>query len=171
MKCRKLKDSLSAYISEELSERQMSRMSRHLATCSACAGELASFKRLYERIDAVPQVLPSDDFEERFWRKVKDADAGSSSVKALPLFDWTLGFKWGVSVAVAVVVMVGAYFYLHTSYGDKARGKSEIAEMADIDRYLEFYKNYEVIKKMDFLIKLEKDKSLGDNNLPENRTL
>jgi hypothetical protein len=119
------------------------------------------------------EVIPSPGFEAHFWRKVKERKQPESALKWLPGPGWTFNWQWGLSTVLAVLVIFGGYIYwerFQTIEGQ--RGPDISPEMAEIERDMDFYRNYELIKDMDILIKLEKEEIIPENEqLPENHLL
>jgi hypothetical protein len=119
------------------------------------------------------EVIPSPGFEALFWRKVKERKQPENAIKWGPGPGWTFNWQWGFSTVLAVLVILGGYIYWERFQTIKRQGGPDISpEMAEIEKDMDFYRNYEVIKEMDILIKLEKEEIILENEkLPENHFL
>jgi hypothetical protein len=173
MRCRKTQRNLSAYLAGELGHRKTERVREHLLTCSTCARELEDLEKLNKRLDRLEGVVPSPSFEERFWRKVKETKKPESAPRRFPGPGWTLNWKWGLSTALVFLVISGGYIYWERfQTTERQRGADPSLEMAEIARDIDFYQNYEIIREMDTLIKLEKEETVpGNEEFPGNQTL
>ncbi|MDD3580462.1 MAG: zf-HC2 domain-containing protein [Desulfobacca sp.] len=63
--CQKVKELLSAYMDDELSEAQRELVQAHLGKCPVCRQELARLERLWQTLAALPEVAPPADLVER----------------------------------------------------------------------------------------------------------
>ncbi len=161
MRCRKIQKNLSAYLAGELAQRETERVREHLLACPGCARELAELEELYKKLDRLEDIQPSPGFEAQFWRKVKEtrqAKEPEPSRQFLPgpfwTFNWKFGnWKLGLSAALVALVVFGGYMGFQTLKTQREPvGHIEMAEMAEIAKDLDFYRNYEVIEVMDNLL-------------------
>lgn len=65
MTCQDYRDSMMAYLDNELRDDQLKAFEAHLASCPKCTQELEEFKTLKQITDGVELVEP----EERLWRQ------------------------------------------------------------------------------------------------------
>ena len=75
MKCNKIKRKLSAYLDNELKEKEHYLISEHLKICANCKKELAVFSQQNDFITEVETIEPSMDFKPNFWQKIRDAES------------------------------------------------------------------------------------------------
>ena len=61
----KIKDLLSAYLDDELTEQQHNEVSAHLAVCQECQDEITQFEKLEEFSNKYSTVSE----EEKYWEK------------------------------------------------------------------------------------------------------
>jgi len=78
MKCRKVRNNLSAYADGELSSRLRRNFEAHLAACEKCAAELASLREVAETAKTslrtiVSEKAPPHDLRERVMRAAEPA--------------------------------------------------------------------------------------------------
>jgi predicted anti-sigma-YlaC factor YlaD len=67
MTCQDHKDLMMAYLDNELDGEQKRAFEEHLASCSACAKEMAEFKKLKQLTDNVALVEPEDRIWQQYW--------------------------------------------------------------------------------------------------------
>ncbi len=67
MTCQDYKDSMMAYLDNELDAEQKQAFEAHLASCSKCTQELEEFKKLKQITDGVELVEPEDRMWEQYW--------------------------------------------------------------------------------------------------------
>jgi predicted anti-sigma-YlaC factor YlaD len=67
MTCQDHKDSMMAYLDNELSDAQKEAFEAHLASCPACAAEMEAFKKLKQITDGVALVEPEDRLWTHYW--------------------------------------------------------------------------------------------------------
>lgn len=65
MNCRSVQQSLSAYIDQELSGREMLLIRSHVLECEQCSAEEEEIRRLKGLLTNAPMVEPPDGFEQR----------------------------------------------------------------------------------------------------------
>jgi predicted anti-sigma-YlaC factor YlaD len=70
MKCREIKDYLSAYLDGELDLKLMEEIKAHLGSCPSCLQESQQMSRAWEMLGSAPKIEPSADYMSRFWTKV-----------------------------------------------------------------------------------------------------
>jgi hypothetical protein len=158
----------------ELAQRETERVREHLSACPGCARELAELEELYKKLDRMEDIQPSPGFEAQFWRKVKEtrqAKVPEPSRQWLPGPFWTFNWKLGLSAALVALVVFGGYMGFQTLKTQREPvGHFEMAEMAEIAKDLDFYRNYEVIEVMDNLLGKE-EAGPDEGNSSENHTL
>lgn len=74
MKCNKAKRKLSAYLDNELKEKERYLISEHLKICENCKKELAVFSQQDNFIAELETIEPSLNFKPNFWQKIGDAE-------------------------------------------------------------------------------------------------
>lgn len=70
MTCQHYRDSMMAYLDNELDEEQRRAFESHLASCADCTRDLAEFRRLKQMTDCVAFVEPEDRVWEQYWGNV-----------------------------------------------------------------------------------------------------
>ena len=67
MTCQDYKDSMMAYLDNELDDEQKRAFEAHLASCPKCTQELEEFKRLKQITDSVELAEPEDRIWQQYW--------------------------------------------------------------------------------------------------------
>lgn len=67
MTCQDHKDSMMAYLDNELSDEKKQAFEAHLASCPVCAAEMEAFKKLKQITDDVALVEPEDRLWQEYW--------------------------------------------------------------------------------------------------------
>lgn len=67
MTCQDYKDSMMAYLDNELNDEQKRAFEAHLASCPRCTQELEEFKSLKQITDGVELVEPEDRLWQQYW--------------------------------------------------------------------------------------------------------
>ena len=67
MTCQDYKDSMMAYLDNELNDKQKRAFEAHLASCPKCTQELAEFKTLKQITDGVKLVEPEERLWQQYW--------------------------------------------------------------------------------------------------------
>lgn len=67
MTCQDYKDSMMAYLDDELNDEQKRAFEVHLASCPKCTQELAEFRALKQITDGVELVEPEDRLWQQYW--------------------------------------------------------------------------------------------------------
>jgi anti-sigma factor RsiW len=84
MTCAERRESLSAYVDDELAPGERAELDAHLAGCATCREALAAQRRLAEQLAGLPAAAPPGDFEARFWARIaREQEAGASGGGAL----------------------------------------------------------------------------------------
>lgn len=82
------------YLDDELVPAQRVAFEAHLATCEACAGELAIYRRVFADLESLPLYSPSADLADRVLAEVMPAHTSR----------WPKFALWGYGSAVAASV-------------------------------------------------------------------
>jgi len=67
MTCQDYKDSMMAYLDNELNDEQLRAFEAHLASCPKCTQELEEFKTLKQITDGVELLEPEDRLWRQYW--------------------------------------------------------------------------------------------------------
>ncbi|HQG48301.1 MAG TPA: zf-HC2 domain-containing protein [Sedimentisphaerales bacterium] len=70
MTCQNYRDSMMAYLDNELNEEHKRAFEDHLASCADCTRDLAEFRKLKAMTDGVAFVEPEDRVWEQYWGNV-----------------------------------------------------------------------------------------------------
>ena len=173
MRCIRTQKNLNAYLAGELNGKQREQVRAHLMTCSLCAQELSTLEKLNKNIEQLEQIKPSSEFETQFWRRVTETKQQESTLPWRPGLNWTPRLKWGLSTAFAVLFMFGIYITWEGFQNHKnQRGVDTSIEIAEIEKDIDFYQQYDIIKEMDILVTFDNDEPMHNNgNTSGNHTL
>ena len=67
MTCQDYKDSMMAYLDNELNDEQKRAFETHLASCPRCTQELEEFKSLKQITDGIELVEPEERLWQQYW--------------------------------------------------------------------------------------------------------
>ncbi|MFH1946452.1 MAG: zf-HC2 domain-containing protein [Acidobacteriota bacterium] len=74
MRCKKVKEKLPAFLDNELDREKTSEIKQHLAKCSGCNQEFKMLARTWETLEVWKKIEPSENFEARFWQRVRERE-------------------------------------------------------------------------------------------------
>jgi hypothetical protein len=77
MKCRKLKRELSAYLDNELPNKEKQLIYEHLQKCEICQNELTSLLQQDKFLKQLQSIEPSIDFDIKMWEKIRLQNANN----------------------------------------------------------------------------------------------
>jgi len=145
----------------------------HLATCSLCARELKAIEKLNYKINQLEEVKPSPQFAANFWQSVEERKQQEYSSIWFSGLKWTPRLKWGFSSALMVLFMFGIYTVWSSFQNPESQKGIDLSpEIAEIEKEIDFYQNYEIIKEMEVLVTFENNETLNNHgNISQNRTL
>ncbi|MBE0460678.1 MAG: zf-HC2 domain-containing protein [Candidatus Aminicenantes bacterium] len=112
MKCKKVKERLSAFMDDELDRKKTSEIEQHLAECSACNQELKLLTKTWGSLEVWEKIEPSDNFEAIFWQKIRGRELRQ------PLFQRLLTKVIPVPTAVIILIigLVGGIYLCNILY-------------------------------------------------------
>lgn len=110
MKCEIVREHLSAYIDEELSEIERFQVEQHLARCPACAAAAGELRRLVALLHAGPEVEVPADFRPRLLARLARLPAPAAARKPAPAVP--LWRRWGIPAAAAAAAAAVAFAQL-----------------------------------------------------------
>lgn len=114
MNCKKVKERLTAYISDELSRDERRNVEMHLQTCPSCQRELVSLQNTKEILSMWDEVDPPDELFKRFEARLAEEERRGETKSFLPFR--RLSSKWLYASATAVcfitAVILGLYILL-----------------------------------------------------------
>jgi anti-sigma factor RsiW len=118
MNCKTAQSSLSAFVDEELTGREMLEMREHLGACPECAEELTCVEALKRLLGAAPVPEPSADFEDRLVSRVLSATYAPGEPKKLSIL---------AVAAIAAASMLGTMLLLNSFHS----APSSVADQRD----------------------------------------
>lgn len=81
--CKKIKESLPLYIDQMMTHIDAAEVKEHLAQCPDCRQEYKFLKSIIDTTAKLPQITPSDDFNDRLHKKLLEAKKANHSIKNL----------------------------------------------------------------------------------------
>jgi len=144
----KISPMLSAYSDGQLSEKDRSRVARHLEVCDLCRKEYAAIQSLGRLLCAGEDLTPSPGFAAGFWRKVDDMEKIKAGGRWFRWRDWGFGPVWAAAAATVVLVF-GVMLYRQTP----PRSLEDAIEAPGllIAEDIELYEDFEIIQHLDLL--------------------
>lgn len=83
MKCKKVKKKLSAFIDNELKDKELVKIKQHLAICPICSKELKLLSWSWNALKSWGDIEAPDNFKEKFWQKIKEKEQRRLSISEL----------------------------------------------------------------------------------------
>lgn len=111
MNCRKCERYFSAYMDNQIDDKQRGQFERHLESCSRCAEEFARFKRVVTLTVETPMIQPSPHFERSLKAKLanNESDAQSRST-----YHWNYAFAF--VMLCLLIALTGIYVHDYVGY-------------------------------------------------------
>ena len=124
MKCKELKKILSTYMDGELEPERAKEVTTHLKQCKACFTQLAAFEKIWDLLDALPEVTIQPFFANKVIQRIESRSQLSRARHYVGDF-----FNRAViPVAVAAGIFIGLFL------GNLVNEKQHLrAAMANVD--------------------------------------
>ena len=109
MRCSDIQEKLSAYLDNELVEKELQEIKEHLASCERCRISLASLERTVTELKSLEQVEPPAWLSKKVMAQIREQHEKAGLVQRLRSF-------WQISVPVgafATILVVGIALYLY----------------------------------------------------------
>lgn len=126
MRCFKVRRKLPVLLAKQLNSHKSEQIQAHLRTCSGCQQELTALKQLDELMSVYPSLKISENFEQKFWAKVRESVSRGRTFA--PFYRWVLA-------TLILSLMAGAGSGI---YSAKYNAKKQFMAEAKID-YLRDY--------------------------------
>lgn len=146
---------ISAFLDGELSESDAEKLLSHISDCSDCRLAMETYAAMDRRLNAMPQIDPSGEFDKRVFAEIAAFEAKQDRLKQL--FGWIL-HSWRLPAALAtaalLVFFVIVYPGLHPVMNPGVSVKGETAPSMDetmMAEQLEFFQQYDVINNLELL--------------------
>lgn len=81
MNCNEVKDNLSLYIDDELSEEEKNLINEHLQSCPECSKELEEYRTVIRMLNELPDEEPPEGYCKRLHKKLLQAAAETTEIK------------------------------------------------------------------------------------------
>lgn len=115
MNCNDVRDNLSLYIDDELSEEEKKLIEEHLKRCPECSKELEEYKKLIQMLNDLPDEEPPVGYCKRLHQKllnesVLESDGKADKITKMPEKSRKNKFKWvkfaGLAASLTLVLLV-----------------------------------------------------------------
>ncbi len=107
MKCEQVVELFSAYLDQEATAEEAAVVERHIASCAACARDLADLRRTIELCRSVGEVEMPEGFHEELMRKLNEKSAPRGLLVRLGFDRLRQPYRAAVAVAAVIVVSFG----------------------------------------------------------------
>ena len=99
MNCDWVKEKIFSYLDAEVTAEDREKIVAHLATCPACAEELACFKSIQQTAQTLEELKPSDYFELRLKQRLE-----AKPKATVWSFLWKRRLAWALTLPVLVIL-------------------------------------------------------------------
>ncbi len=112
MECNEIRDNLSLYIDDELSEEEKKALEEHLDNCPECLKELEEYRIIIKALNELPDEEPPAGYCKRLHEKLLKADKEEETAKTVVFPSKSRGnrFRWvkygGLAAALVLVFLV-----------------------------------------------------------------
>ena len=110
MLCFSVKKRLSAYLDNELSEKEKKRVSSHLNSCSRCLEELELLQECTEKVKGLRKYPAPPHFLRVIEEKISQEER-AKGVKRLPFPITKRSLSWGVAFALTLILFAGSFHF------------------------------------------------------------
>ncbi|MGE5485889.1 MAG: DUF4349 domain-containing protein [Ignavibacteriales bacterium] len=107
MRCEQVVDLFSAYLDQQATAEEAGEVERHIATCAACARDLADLRRTIELCRSVGEVEMPEGFHEDLMRKIQQKQVRQGLLARLGFDRLRQPYKAMVAVAAVIVISFG----------------------------------------------------------------
>lgn len=97
-------DDFSSYIEGDLGSERTSQIEAHLAECPACRETVQRMRSLQERLQQLPSITVSPDFDERLHQRLRQP---GRHFAGFPTIAASTGWRLSAAAAAAVIVVAG----------------------------------------------------------------
>ncbi|MFQ6084222.1 MAG: anti-sigma factor family protein [Candidatus Aminicenantia bacterium] len=101
MRCKKVKEKLSAFIDNELERKVRSEIEQHLTECFGCNQELKLLTQAWDALEVWEKIEPSDSFEARFRQRIRERELRQ------PLFQRVSKIVIPVPAMALIILVIG----------------------------------------------------------------
>ena len=86
MTCQKIKEKFPDFLIGDLSQKEMSSVQTHIASCTVCRQELESLSATWTKLGVLPEEQPSSSLRSRFYSMLEDYKNELTDKKTKPAF-------------------------------------------------------------------------------------
>jgi predicted anti-sigma-YlaC factor YlaD len=162
MKCEKVSENLSAYLSGELDEPESHWLRQHLDGCQVCTAKVSEL-RLFDRMfDVWEEVEPSARFRAAFFAKIRSEERRRQQAPASLRARWRQAFAWqGVALLASLCLVVFTSLYYFTLFPTGSGTPPATEAEVQIAANLPVLKDYEIINNLDLLENFDEIQNVG----------
>lgn len=101
MECKKVQQTLSAYLDQEISDFETKKIERHLDQCEKCSLDYQALQETVDKLDYYPQIEADDGFTEEIMDKIEE----EKSLSNLVFEDWLSKFILSHKLVITVIAL------------------------------------------------------------------
>ena len=105
MKCKEIKKLLSTYIDGELDPERIQEVTEHLKQCKACFAQLATFKKIWDLLDTLPEATVQPFFANKVMHRIESR----SQLSRLRHYVGDFFNRAVIPAAVAAGILIGLF--------------------------------------------------------------
>jgi len=149
---------LSAFVDNELSDRQTRKVRQHLETCPECQQKYQEICKINILLGSLPEIELSSEFDRKFWQKIADEEALQEKQHRQPFrfFHFRPVLTAGLAASLSLVLILGIYQY----DAHKSISQEEIFMVENI----ELLRDFELLNHLDLLEYWEVADGIKDNS-------
>ncbi|MBM7624076.1 anti-sigma factor family protein [Sporohalobacter salinus] len=101
MECKKVQQTLSAYLDKEVSDFETKKIERHLDKCKRCRSAYQTLKNTVDKLEYYPQIEADDNFTEEVMNKIEE----ENSLSDLVFEDWLNKFILSHKLITTIILL------------------------------------------------------------------
>ena len=111
MRCHRIQKKLATYQDGEVGGKERERIAAHLEGCPACRSAYAELEQAWQRLEKIPEIQASAGFERRLFERI-DAVPEPRSRWRFPWVSW-IDRAYPAPAMAAVLLLVGMVLGYH----------------------------------------------------------
>ncbi len=158
MNCDEAKQLISAYLEDNLSDKQREAVSMHIKRCVGCQKQFEADKKVWETLLLWDGIEPTPGYISRFWSRLSLSETWYERI--FRRIEYILGIPYRVKlVSLPVVAFIIIVIGIASLYSYRYRANNDILisqlskEGVDIDMIenIDLVENYDLIAHLDLL--------------------
>lgn len=128
MNCNEIKEMISLYIDDELSEEEVKKIKDHLESCDECKKEFECYNQIINILKDLPEEEPPKGYCKRLHEKLLNTIPQNKTAKNINVFN---NKKWAKYAGIAAVFVLVFSTAILPNIRMGSRAKSEIAQNSE----------------------------------------